>query len=209
MTSEHALRRKTEDYLNHVRGGLRSLPNADAAEIVEELRSHIRDRAEIDGEATEASLNAALEGLGRPQEVAAMYIAENVVARAEESFAPWLVLNAIVRWAGISSAGVLVFFVSLVGYFVALAFGLGALMKPLAPGRVGLWRLSEDSFSLVISPMGAPPSGVELLGWWIMPLGLLAGIGLFLLTARFGLWSLRKFQRMRSRNWAESGTGRT
>lgn len=198
MTREQALSRRIEDYLKQVRAGLRGLPNAQAAEMVEELRSHIRDRVEMDGGLTEATLDAALQGLGRPTEVAAMYLTEDVVMRAEASFSPRLILKGIVRWAGVSSAGAFVLFTSLAGYAAAVAFGLGAMMKPFAPGRVGLWRLGEDTFSLVITPSGAPPSGAELLGWWIMPLGLLAGVGLFLVTARFGFWSLRRFHRMRS-----------
>ena len=201
MANADAAQRKMHDYLQAVRAGLRGVPDAQASEVVEELRSHIRDRSEMNGELTDAAVATALERLGRPEELAAMYVAENIVTRAEKSFSPWLVLKGIVRWAGISSAGVFVFLGSIVGYALAVAFGISALMKPFAPSRVGLWHLNgdPDNFSLVLGlGSGSPPPGTELLGWWIMPLGLLIGIGLFLLTARFGLWSLRKFQRMRS-----------
>jgi hypothetical protein len=36
------------------------------------------------------------------------------------------------------------------------------------------------------------------LGFWLLPLGLLGGPALFFLTARLGLWSLRKFWRPRA-----------
>ena len=200
MANADAAQQKIHDYLREVRAGLRGLPDAQASDFVEELRSHIRDRAESEGESTDAGVTAALDRLGRPEELAAMYLAENIVARAEKSFSPWLVLKGIVRWASISLAGVFVFFTSLAGYVLAASFGISALMKPFAPNRVGLWHLNgdPDNSSLVLGlGSGSPPTGTELLGWWIMPLGLLIGIGLFLLTARFGLWSLRKFQRMR------------
>ena len=32
----------------------------------------------------------------------------------------------------------------------------------------------------------APPGGRELLGWWIVPIGLVVGCGLVMLTTRFG-----------------------
>jgi hypothetical protein len=45
---------------------------------------------------------------------------------------------------------------------------------------------------------GGEHPGHELLGWWLLPIGLLLGPGLFFLTARFGLWSIRKFWPPRS-----------
>lgn len=198
MTIAQAAARRVESYLNEVRAGLRGIPNAQALEIVKELRSHILDRAATSGEVTEAGVAAALERLGRPKEIAAMYVAENIVTRAERSFSPWLVLKGLFHWAGISVAGVFVFFTSLTGYAIAASFTLSALMKPLAPDRVGLW-VREDVYSLVVlGIIDAPHSGTELLGWWIIPVGLMVGIGLFLLTSQFSLWSLRKFQRMRA-----------
>jgi hypothetical protein len=199
MTIAQTATQKIEDYLKEVRAGLHGIPNAQAVEIVQELRSHILDRAETAGEVTEAAVAAALERLGRPKEVAAMYVAENIVTRAEKSFSPWLVLKGLFRWAGISTAGVFVFFTSLTGYVIAVSLAISAMMKPLAPGRVGLWRIGEDNYSLRMGLTSTPPSGTELLGWWIIPVGLTFGIGLFLLTSQFGLWSLRKFQQMRAK----------
>lgn len=199
MTIAQAAAQRIESYLNEVRAGLRGIPSAQAVEIVQELRSHILDRALTGGDVTEAAVAAALERLGRPKEVAAMYVAENIVTRAETSFSPWLVLKGLFRWAGISTAGVFVFFGALTGYVLALSFTLSALMKPFAPERVGLW-VREDDYSLVVLGMtDAPHSATELLGWWIIPVGLMVGIGLFLLTSQFSLWSLRKFQQMRAK----------
>jgi len=46
--------------------------------------------------------------------------------------------------------------------------------------------------------------GTEVLGWYIVPVGLVLGIGLFLLTTQIALWTMRKFFRMRSSSalWA-------
>lgn len=199
MTMDQAASQRIESYLTEVRAGLRGIPSAQALEIVEELRSHVLDRAATQGAVTETAVAAALERLGRPKEVAAMYLAENLVTQAERSFSPWLVLKGLFHWAGISAAGVFVFFTSLTGYVIAASFTISALMKPLAPDRVGLWRIGEDSYSLRMGLSSAPPSGTELLGWWIIPLGLSIGVGLFLFTSQFGLWSLRKLQQKAAR----------
>lgn len=195
MANANVAQQRIDRYLREVRAGLHGLSDAQASEFVEELRSHIRDRAEAEGESTEAGVTAALDRLGRPEVLAAMYLAENIVARAEKSFSPWLIVKGIFRWAALSSAGLFVLLGSFVGYALAACFALSGLRKPFAPDRVGLWRIGPDEVSLRLG-FGSPPSGTELLGWWIVPLGLLIGAGLLLLTTRFGLWSLRKFQRM-------------
>lgn len=195
MANANAGQHVVDSYLRKVRAGLRSLTGTQVSEFIEELRSHIRDRAEAEGELNEASVLAALDSLGRPEDLAAMYLAENIVARAEESFSPWLIMKGVFRWAALSSAGVFVLLGSLVGYFLAASFTLCALRKPFVPGRVGLWQTGPDSFSLTLG-FDAPPPGTEVLGWWIVPLGLLMGAGLLVLTARLGLWGLRRFHRL-------------
>lgn len=180
-----------EDYLQKVYDGLRRLPEAQVSEIVEELRSHLRERAESDP--TETGVRAALERLGRPEDLASLYVAEEIVPGAEGRFSPWLVSKGLLSWAALSSAGVFVFLGSLAGYALAAALTLCALRKPFAPERVGLWKTGPDSVSLTLG-FADPPSGTELLGWWIVPLGLLMGTGIFLLTARAAGWFLQRFK---------------
>ena len=58
---------------------------------------------------------------------------------------------------------------------------------------------SPDTRAVELRECIAPDPGSlgdELLGWWIVPLGLLIGAGLFLLTTRFGLWGLRRLRGM-------------
>lgn len=200
MTTRHPSHPLIDGFLKEVRFGLRGIPPGTASEIIEELRTHIIERMGESGPQTEEAIAAVLGRLGRPQELAASYVAENIVTRAQLSFSPWLVLRGIVRWAGISLAGCWVLMVSLIGYALAGCLAVSALMKPLAPSRVGLWHLNgdPDNFSLILGLSGGPaPEGIELLGWWIVPLGLLIGVGLFLITARFGLWALKKFRARR------------
>jgi hypothetical protein len=44
---------------------------------------------------------------------------------------------------------------------------------------------------------GAPPGATELLGWSIIPIGLIAGFALFFLTTQSGLWSIRRLRHAR------------
>lgn len=190
--------RKVEDYLQELRRALRPLPAEEALEIVEEIRSHVLDSAEQNGGLSEERLDTALGRLGRAAELAAMYVTESLVRRAEVSRSPWLALRSIFRWATLSVAGFFVFLGSLIGYGIGASFVVCALVKPFAPGRVGLWKLADPADDLSFS-LGwvNRPDATDLLGWWIIPVGLAIGLGLIFLTARFGLWSLRWFHQTR------------
>ncbi len=190
---------RMDAYLAELRTHLRSLPHEQMLDIVEEIRSHIRDTAAADGAMTEASLNAALHRLGPASALAATYLTENLLARAERTRSPWLFLKSSLHWASLSVQGFFVFLGALIGYSLAAAFSFCALAKPLNPHRVGLWRIDADSFSLHLglSRSLPTPPGHEVLGWWITPLGLVVAMILVLLTTEIGLRTIRRFQRAR------------
>ena len=69
-----------EGYLDRLRRDLRGLSQEEIREIVEELRSHILDKASANGEATAAGVDAALAALGRPEDLAREYVTDAVLA---------------------------------------------------------------------------------------------------------------------------------
>jgi hypothetical protein len=164
-----------------LRNRLRSLPQEQVVDIVEEIRSHIRDIAGDGGAMTEASINAALSRLGPPSALAASYVTDNLMARAQSNRMPWSVLRGIFHWATLSVKGFLVFLVCLFGYAFGGSFFLTALVKPLNR-KAGLWLIGPDSYSLVLGMTDRWPQGRELLGWTIIPIGLALGGGTILLT---------------------------
>jgi len=89
---------KIELYLRQVRSGLCNLPEPQVADILQELRSHILERAQSGGALSDTVTDATLQALGRPLEVASLYVAENVMARAESSRSPWMVLRGVFFW---------------------------------------------------------------------------------------------------------------
>jgi uncharacterized membrane protein len=188
---------KIELYLRQVRSGLRNLAESQVADILQELRSHILERAQSGSTLSDAATEAALQALGRPQEVASLYLAENFMARAESSRTPWTVLRSIFYWATLSLKGFVVFTICLIGYAFGASFFLAALAKPFNPHAVGLWMSDQDSFTLVLGMTDAAHRGRELLGWSLIPIGCSLGGGTILLTTHFGLWCIRRFQRAR------------
>jgi len=199
MTMPTEAQKKIETYLTHLRGLLRGLDREDIEEIVEELRSHILDKAAVGGETSSASIDAALAALGSPKSLASEYVTENLLARAEVSRSPWRVLHILLRWATLSIAGFFMLLISIVGYFLGICFWLCAASKPFHPATAGLWAIPNSTgaseLSLHLGFANAPVLGHEVLGWWIMPLGLISGGGLIILTTRLSLLCARQYCR--------------
>jgi hypothetical protein len=183
--------RGLEAYLAELSKRLGPLPEAERAEIVAELRGHVLDSV---GESpAEGAVAAVLGRLGPAEDLAAQYLTHSVLASAGRSRSPWTLVTSLARVGGTSLAGFSALVALVVGYGLAASFAVAAVRKLVAPDRVGLWRLGPDSFSLTLG-FGARPAGEELLGWWIVPVGLLAGVGGVWLTTRFGRWCVRRLR---------------
>jgi uncharacterized membrane protein len=173
-----------ETYLVQVRRHLKGLSEAEIREVLLELRAHVLDR--VEGELSPNGVEAALAALGSPREVALANVTERVAAVMEKQRGFFGVLAAVVRLAGLSIAGFVLFLASLLGYGMALAFLLVAVMKPFQPDRVGLWREGHGGFSLGV--LDHPPPSADVMGFWIIPVGLVAGLALGYLT-----WAVDRF----------------
>jgi hypothetical protein len=195
--SGRAMDARVEDYLARLQKRLAGLSREEAADIVVELRSHILEKAALTGEASPAAIENILAALGSPEDLAAEYMADDLLERAAGGRSPLLLLRGLLRWASLSAAGVFVLLGCMVGYFVGACFMLCAFLKPLHPHAAGLWRLADQygSYSLRLGFGPVPAGGAELLGWWMVPLGLLVGGGLCLLTTQITFWCVQQFRR--------------
>jgi Protein of unknown function (DUF1700) len=202
MTITGDSQQKIETYLGRLRGRLRGMNDEEVREIVEEMRSHIMDRAAAGGEMTAAAVDAALAALGSPEELASQYMTDNLLARAEVSWSPVQILQSLFRWASLSVAGFFVLLGSVLGYFFGAVFMLVAALKPFHPHTAGLWIFPNGSGDFEMSfrlGFGSPPAGGrDVLGWWIIPIGWIAGCGLVMLTTHVALWFVRQYRRSRA-----------
>jgi hypothetical protein len=183
-------REQIDVYLARLRRALEGLPAADIEEIVRELRGHIAERA---AESKSAQPNGApiadiLKELGAPENIAAAYRDDLLVVRARTTFSLALILRTTLRWATRTALGFMVFIVALVGYGVGLSLIACALLKPLVPNNIGLW-ISQHGMDLGFQT--PRPPGPELLGWWIIPLGLIGSAAFILGSTIFLRWMLR------------------
>jgi hypothetical protein len=175
-----------------VKRDLRGLPPADVAEILQELRSHVMDS--LAGEVSEARVEQALCKLGEPQEIARFNLSMRVAGQSLARRSPLSIFRTIVRLAGLSMRGLVALIVSLIGYGFAASWLLVALVKPFAPGRVGLWyRTAPDGdFTLSLGGLTAGSGAHDILGWSAVPIGLAIGLACAYLTYRYDRSAIRR-----------------
>jgi len=190
--------KKVDAYLSTLRQRLRGLNDQNAREIVEELRSHIIEKSAADGQTTIAAVDAALAGLGDPEELASQYTTDNLLSQAELSRSPFRILKSLFRWASLSIAGFFVLLGSFLGYLFGAVLMLVAALKLIHPHTAGLWILPSSSGDFELSfrlGFGSVPDGRDLLGWWIVPIGWIAGGALVMLTTYIAVWFARQYRK--------------
>lgn len=196
---------KTIDgYLMALRKQLRELMDDDVNDIVEEIRFHILDKTS--GDASPEAIASTLDALSTPEELASRYRTDELMKRAQSSGSPLLALRSLFRWATLSLAGLTVFATSVIGYALGGILVIVGSYKLIYPRNGGIWFNprpggkgidGEAGFSFVSGGTWTHP-GHEIIGMWLVPIGLILGSGLLLLTFRFGSWSIRKFWRPRA-----------
>ena len=189
-----------DTYLDQVRRHLKGLPQAEADEIVAELRSHVLDK--VEGAPTPQRVEAAITALGSPRDVARINLTERVAAELDADRSPLTVLRGVGRLARLSAYGAFTGLVSFTGYVTSAAFLITAMSKVVSRTHAGLWRVPHGSGYRYALGVTNGPRGQELLGYWLIPFSLAAGLVLGWLTWRFGIFSVRRMRRVAQRERA-------
>jgi hypothetical protein len=195
MTFSAASQRSVDSYLSALRKELRDLMEEDVNDIVEEIHTHILEKSGAG--AGDTQVDQTLQALGSPVALASRYHTEELMKRAAaHRSGAQTALLAIQR--GQAVAGSLVAFaISIVGYCLGGGLVLLAVAKILWPRGTGIWESHnpDGTWSLGFSSSSGntPPNNAphDVLGWWLVPLGLLLGTALFYATYRFGSWAAR------------------
>ena len=160
----------TGQYLHRLERGLRILPPEDRATIIAEIRSHIADRLS----ATGASVQEVLDGLGDPAELAQGFLDQYKLEDALARSAPGTLMLAILERATRNLFAFAIGLGALAAYGFALSFALVAVMKPILPQQVGLWW-GKSAFVFGVIKL-IPTGTTEMLGYWIIPMALVATV---------------------------------
>lgn len=166
-------------YMRALASQLGKLDRAEIDEVVREIESHLHDavdQAEARGE--EPDLAVLLEGFGSPEALAAQY-----VAHIQTGTPPPAGFRVIQRVTRTVTRG-LYYSMGAFGYSIAVALLLLAMAKLLQPSLVGAWSANGGN-SVAVTWSGSPyPEAKELLGYWLVPITLLASAWCFELTRR-------------------------
>lgn len=201
MTLSAEARGSADSYLAALRKQLRDLMEEDTNDIVEEIRAHILDKTTgAEPEEVEQTLAA----LGTPAVLAARYRTEELMKRAEAHRSGAQKTLVVLQRTGAAVCGLAAFAVSVVGYFVGALLVVLGVLKAVYPHGTGLWVGHYPDGTSSVSFSGGsgnvPPANAhDLLGWWLVPLGLVLGAALLYATYRFGAWAIRTL--WRPRNW--------
>lgn len=167
----------SQEYLQSLRSHLKSLPNETREEILMEIASHIQESLALG-----IPLDQVLAQLGTPERVAAAYRDNLIIRRARRSFSPLVIARAVARIATKGIFGFMVAACATVGYCFGGGFVLVALLKPIFPRHTGLWMIGDQMVNAgVIFPIPAPPAH-EVLGQAVIPICLVLGTAILLLT---------------------------
>ena len=193
MSHSPKLQEKIDAYLMQLRRSLGELPPEEVTEILQEIRGHILERTEASGELTEERLAAILKALGRPDDIAPLYQADTLMTRARSSLSPRVVMRGVHRWSTVSVRGLVLFVLGVAGYATGAALILAGVGKIFAPSQIGAWVGPHALFNIGVNN---DPAARDVLGWWLVPVGLVGGSALFMATTRVLRWTLR-FARVR------------
>ena len=161
-----------ESYFAALSTQLADLPQPNRDEVIRELRAHVFDRLEQISVATDDDCRTVLKALGTPEEIARQYRVELLLSRSAWRISPWRVLRTLFRWTLTGIQGYIVFVMALIGYTLAAAFYVTALLKPLFPHNVGLF-VGSEGINLARFPV--PPMGTEILGVYYIPVAVVVG----------------------------------
>ena len=186
---------RVRGYLYVLERSLRSfLSPAQVEDALRELESHIADRVAdaqpVPDEKT--ALERILTHLGTPLTVARAYSAEMTAEEAVVSGRFVAVARSLLYFG---AAGVKGFFIAIllfVGYTVGLAIAALAPLKLIAPANVGLILVNGIPVALgAVFPI--PDDAVVVGGYWLVPVMLVVGGGILLLTHRAARAMVRRF----------------
>ena len=189
-----------DEYLNELGVHLGKLSGKDSHDILDEIRSHILDAAVTSrGLITESGVQVAIKRLGSASALATTFVNQEMAEplfATELSSPPAPLLSLVLGFISFNLRQVAALLAALFGYTIAAIAMVCVISKPFNPQRVGLWKIGPNDFSLHLGLLrsAAAPVGHEILGWLIVPTGLILAAALVLITTPSIARTMRKIR---------------
>ena len=177
----HEAEQQVQDYLAKFSRAMKDADPELVLDISNELKSHLKEQIEAETNLTTERLAELFANLGEPEVLAVQYRTEALIKQASYSSSPVVVIRAVFRWAMLSGLGIVSLVTAVIGYGLSFGWIGSAILKPFFPERVGLW---VDFPTIHIGFNDGSSSYQELMGWWIIPIGLVAGTLFFIGTTK-------------------------
>jgi uncharacterized membrane protein len=200
MTNEDKAISLMNDYIKQLKWSLSKLPSEDREEIIQEVHGHLMDR--LKASETVEDFQKTLREFGPPEEYARSFLENYEASAALASASPWQILQQNFRMIGHRGSVALSFLVILFLYILSVFLILVGLLKPFFSKNIGAW-VFENPFGILFGFNFTPGSGKEILGYWIIPLSIILGAVLFVVTSRLSRFNLvaiteRQFHKIRN-----------
>jgi uncharacterized membrane protein len=161
------------------------LPRDVVRDAVREIESHLRERvlAATHSPDEQAALERLLAELGPPLRVAQAYSAERTIDEAVATGRIVPIVRAVGHLASTTIVGFFAALGLLVGYLTAFALLAIAVLKPIFPNNVGVQYIR--GFPVGVGAHFPLQPGMELHGGYgVIPVALVCGLAVFVLTQR-------------------------
>ncbi len=167
-------------YFRRMNRLLRPLDAEQAGELKLEIQGHLLESFRSDSAASEAErLLNAIDRLGEPEAFIGPMRADRLLDKASRSFRPLDVMKGLVYHLAGGTKKAVLGALYVLGYLLAVGFGLIAVLKVFVPRHVGLFLFGDGDVIFGFA-VDVTRSHREVLGLWIIPLGAIAAFGLYL-----------------------------
>ncbi len=167
----------------------RTLSDQSQNDLILEIQDHLYEsfRNQPGDDEPERLLNA-IEQMGSPEEYLHPIITDHLLSAASKTYNPATILKSLVYYLMGGLKRFLISLFMMIGYTFSLVLAFMACVKPFYPEHIGLFISPQNGVSLGFVKSASIES--EILGYWMIPIGLVLSLGLY-----FGLTRLLRILR--------------
>lgn len=181
-----------DQYFRRVRWFSKSINFKLQEELKLEIQDHLYESFTREtGESEAERLLNAIDRIGDPEEYIKPMIAEKLLVNASKTFNPKTIVKGLYYyiWGGVKKFFITILFG--VGYIISFISGFLVVLKLFFPNTSGLLIHKNGGFALGIID-DIKDIKTDVLGYWIIPIGIILSVGIYLVLTRSSLRRLVK-----------------
>jgi len=170
-------REQIHNYLKYLSKYLSRLDKSDADEVIREIESHIFDAMELQEQSgKQPDAQAILDGFGEPRELANHYVEHMLKGTPPPT--GFKAIQSVKK--GVTKS--LYYSMGLFGFGISLFMIIMGLGKLFMPDMIGVWSAAQGNSIVITFSENIYPNSEELLGYWLIPIAIVIGVGIARLT---------------------------